>query len=66
MYGQEKMMSKRYELGVFVRVYGDIDSFDSYEQVRDEAMKHRDRLQSADPEREYHFEVTELGEDDEV
>jgi hypothetical protein len=60
------MMSKRYELGVFVRVYWDIDSFDSYEQVRDEAMKHRDRLQSADPEREYHFEVTELGEDDEV
>ena len=28
-------MSKRYELGVFVRVYWDIDSFDSYEQVRD-------------------------------
>ena len=60
-------MAKRYEYGVFVRVYGDIDNFESYEAVRDEAMRYRDHYQAQDPANEYHFEVTELGEaDDEI
>ena len=57
----------KYEYGVYMRVYWDKDTFESYEQARDKAMEYRKHYQDQDPSNEYHFEVEQiLGEDDEV